>query len=365
MEDTYNLLGHALRKALSVIAHQQGRGLTEVANQAGATVVSGSSLKAALDLNWDDSEERTLALVLTLQALHQAEAWIAQQTLDEIPKVAQKVTQSLEAADQVKVQDVETTPEGTFNLGRGVAKQRRISIEDGEMRHGRKSRRQRVDGYKRHLLRDLDSGLIRTVGVTPANAPEASVTDAIQVDLEAQQAKLIELHIDRAYLSSTLVKNRGDELTIYCKAWPVRNQSGHLPKTAFSLDWQQGTLTCPNQVVVPLRVGKAARFPATACASCPLQQECTTSRSGRSVSIHPNEQFLQELRQRQLSPAGRAKLRERTAVEHSLAHVGYWQGDRARYLGLRKNLFDLRRMAVVHNLHVVARMPVRLQQETA
>jgi hypothetical protein len=26
------------------------------------------------------------------------------------------------------------------------------------------------------------------------------------------------------------------------------------------------------------------------------------------------------------------------------------------YIGLRKNLFDLRRVAVVHNLHVIARM---------
>ncbi len=39
-----------------------------------------------------------------------------------------------------------------------------------------------------------------------------------------------------------------------------------------------------------------------------------------------------------------------------LAHIGQWQGDKARYIGLRKNLFDLRRMAVVHNLHVLARM---------
>jgi len=27
-------------------------------------------------------------------------------------------------------------------------------------------------------------------------------------------------------------------------------------------------------------------------------------------------------------------------------------GDQARYIGTRKNLFDLRRTAVVHNLHV-------------
>ena len=44
-------------------------------------------------------------------------------------------------------------------------------------------------------------------------------------------------------------------------------------------------------------------------------------------------------------------------VEHALAHVGHWQGRRARYRGTRKNLFDLRRVAVVHNLHVIARQP--------
>jgi len=73
------------------------------------------------------------------------------------------------------------------------------------------------------------------------------------------------------------------------------------------------------------------------------------------VSIHPDEALLIELRERQQAPQGRAKLRERVAVEHTLAHVGRWQGRRARYRGVRKNLFDLRRCAVVHNLHVLAR----------
>src|SRR5215207_3842292 len=50
VEDTYNLLGHALRKALSVIARQQGRGLAAVATEAGAPILGGTSLKAALDL---------------------------------------------------------------------------------------------------------------------------------------------------------------------------------------------------------------------------------------------------------------------------------------------------------------------------
>src|SRR5215210_2673707 len=76
VEDTDNLLGHALRKALGVLARQQGRGLADVAAEAGAELVAGSSLKAALDLDWDDPEERAQALVQILDALVAVEAWL-------------------------------------------------------------------------------------------------------------------------------------------------------------------------------------------------------------------------------------------------------------------------------------------------
>jgi hypothetical protein len=99
VEDTDNLLGHALRKALSVIARQQGRELAAVASEAGAPLVAGSSLKAALDLDWDNPEERQMALVFTLQALTQAERWMAQQSLAAIsPTTAASVTESLKVA---------------------------------------------------------------------------------------------------------------------------------------------------------------------------------------------------------------------------------------------------------------------------
>ncbi len=125
---------------------------------------------------------------------------------------------------------------GELKLKTGVAPERCISIEDEEMRHGRKSQSQRFDGYKCHVLRDLDNGLVRAVGVTRANIPEASVTDAIAIDLKCQQVNLVELHIGRAYLSSSLVQNRSDELTVYCKAWQVKNGL-RFTKTAFTLDW--------------------------------------------------------------------------------------------------------------------------------
>jgi len=361
VEDTDNLLGHALRKALSVIARQQGRGLAAVAADAGAALVAGASLKAALDLDWDEPAERQRALALVLGALEAVEQWVAEHPESgALPPVCV----SLEAARQVQAQDVEPAENGAVRLGRGVARERRISIEDPEMRHGRKSRRQRIDGYKRHVWRDLDTGLVCAVGVTPANAPEASVTDAILADLARQGAQLAELHIDRGYLSSPLVRERPAELAISCKAWPVRNR-GRFPKTAFPLDWEQGTIRCPNAITVPFQVGGIVPFPAEACATCPLRARCTSSAQGRSVAIHPDERLLCELRARQQTPEGRAKLRERVAVEHALAPVGHWQGRRARYRGLRKNLFDLRRSAVIHNLHVIARHSTPAQHQAA
>ncbi len=85
--------------------------------------------------------------------------------------------------------------------------------------------------------------MVRAVGITMANEAEASVTEAIAKDLKHQKTKLSELHIDRAYLSSSLVKNRDPELTIYCKAWRISNGS-KFAKSAFILDWESGTITC-------------------------------------------------------------------------------------------------------------------------
>ncbi len=75
---------------------------------------------------------------------------------------------------------------------------------------------------------------------------------------------LEELHIDRAYLNSTFVKNRSQELTIICKAWPVRNGK-HFNKSAFTLDWGSALIHCSHQVAVPFHEGQVVHFPADVC----------------------------------------------------------------------------------------------------
>jgi hypothetical protein len=357
VEDTINLVGHALRMVLGVIARQQGWGLAEgirvLAERAGTPELGGSSLKAALDLDWDDPAALQTALGVVLEGVERVRRLAEVEPGGDHPRVGW----GLAAAGQVQDQDTTVDQHGRPSIRQGVARDRRISICDPQMRHGRKTRSVRVDGYKRHVLCDLDHGLIRAVGVTPANVPEAAAAIQVQADLDAQGVRLSELYIDRAYLPSSLVRDRDPDLAVYCRAFPVRTIGGRFAKTAFTLDFDQGTLTCPNQQVMAFQPGGKVQFPAEVCQVCPLRTHCTISPRGRSVQIHPDERLLVELRQQQRTPHGRARLRQRVPVEHALAHVGRWQGNRARYRGQRKNRFDLRRAVVVHNLHVIARQP--------
>jgi hypothetical protein len=94
---------------------------------------------------------------------------------------------------------------------------------------------------------------------------------------------------------------------------------------------------------MPFTPGKTVRFPKDTCAACPLRARCTTSSSG-GVAIHPDEELLSELRARQVTPAGRPR------CANASTSSTRWPTS-----ATGKNLFDVRRVAVVHNLHVIAR----------
>ena len=98
-----------------------------------------------------------------------------------------------------------------------------------------------------------------------------------------------------------------------------------------------------------------------ACERCPLRKQCTTAEPGygRTVAI-AHEPLQHRLRKLIASSKGRERLRERVKVEHALAHRSRKQGRRARYLGIRKNVFDLGRHAAVVNLEAIHRRELTL-----
>ena len=141
-------------------------------------------------------------------------------------------------------------------------------------------------------------------------------------------------------------------MRVHAKAFPLRNR-GRYTKADFHLDFSTGTITCPACATTSLVRGELARFPGHACGPCPQHSQCTTA-PARHLSIHRHEPFLAELRARQNTPEGRAVLRRRVTVEHRLAAIGGPRRRRARYCGVRKNLFDVRRHAAIANLQVAA-----------
>ena len=354
VEDTFNLIGHAAREVLRTAAERIGITVDEAAHMAGIELVTRSSLKAALDIDWDDPKQKKAALATLLQQVGALEAFLQRELKEELEVPPLK--EQLETLRQVIAQDLEPDPEGGgMQIREGVAKERRISIRDRAMRHGRKNKSTRVDGFKRHLALDGDS-LILAAAITPANRPEGEAAHGLLQDIKRYGRELTDLDLDRGYLADEAIEQaRASGVRVHCKAFPLHNH-GRFTKAAFKLDLQAATLTCPANQTVSITLGKTAHFPAAVCALCPQRAQCTTAeQSGRSVAIHRLEPFFAELRATQRTKAGRAELRKRTRVEHGLAAIGRSQGRRARYVGVRKNLFDLRRHAAVANLFAAAR----------
>ena len=359
VEDTFNLLAHAARKVVSCAAGLLGWTPEQVCRQAGIPLLLASSIKRALDIDWNDAVEKADAMKTFSRQLDALQAWLERQVPDALAKPP--LQEPVETLVQIRTQDLEPDPQGGGSrIREGVAADRRVSITDKEMRHGRKSQRQRFNGFKRHIAADVDRGLILACSLTPANRPEDEAMPALTEDLERQGLAVDHLLIDRGYINSALVDEvLGRRGKIVCKPWTSRN-GGLFPKSAFTLNIRNRTIECPNGQVHGFSFGTVVEFDPDVCDRCVLRAQCTTAEfgNGRSVAIAEHEPLQHRLRKQIQTPTGRAALRERSMIEHKLAHISQRQGNAARYVGIRKNTFDLRRASAIQNLETLHRSEV-------
>jgi hypothetical protein len=355
VEDTINLLGRAARNIVQAVSKITERSAEEICRKAGIPLLLSPSIKAGLDIDWSDPQQKLKAIQRVEREVASLATWV-ERHLDEVLEAPLRPL--LEAVTTIRVQNLETI-DGEVRIRKGVAEDRLISLSDTEMRHGRKSSTKRFDGYKEHIARDLDLPVILACAVTPANQPEATAAEPLGDDIDRQGLPLGELHIDRAYLASPLVDRvQAEGGRILARPWPQPAKPGMFSKADFKIDVREQTITCPAGEEQSYEPGTTVKFDAKTCARCPLRPQCTDGilSRGRFVQMTHDEPFQKKLRRLQTTAPGRARLRARVAVEHALAHIAARKGSRARYLNARKNLFDLRRAAAIQNLEAQQRV---------
>jgi hypothetical protein len=138
--------------------------------------------------------------------------------------------------------------------------------------------------------------------------------------------------------------------------------NGIFTKEEFKVDLDAGVVTCPAGQRVLIRPrsdgGGIASF-GTHCATCPLRTQCTTSKSGRNINVHPQERQLSGERKRQKDPAWKQHYKAtRPKVERKLGHMMRRRhgGRRARVRGRVRVTQDFSLLAAATNFARLAKL---------
>jgi hypothetical protein len=341
--------------------------------------------------DWDDVEAR--------EVLIDALARDAKALLGELDgkELSEDVGMASTLLAAVVGQDIEESPDGGFRIARRVAKDRIISTVDPDTRHGHKTSARGFDGYKGHISIDPDSELITATKVTPGNTGDGAVAQALLAEAVPQSTddatkttseprtanevaasptveqqspeERLEAYGDAAYGTAENLKalQQAGVVSNFKVQGPA-SRKGKFSKEDFAIDLSANTVTCQNAVCVEIRPtkdgGGRAKFEA-ACATCPLRSQCTESKTGRTVAIHPEERILADERGRQKAPEWRDDYRAtRPKVERKIGHLMFRRhgGRHARVRGRLRVGQDFSLLAAVVNLKRLATLGIPVSQ---
>jgi hypothetical protein len=376
--DTITLIRSSLRNLLRAAD-------AELQARLRAAVGSGDDYASTAkpQIDWEDQVEREHLVDSRARDGYACLAVLEGRQLDE------PVSQAAQLLARILGQDLETTDDGVFRIARRVAKDRIISTVDPQTRHGHKTAARGFDGYKGHVAVDPDSEIITDTVVTPGNAADGSVATDLIDDLltTAGGASADGQAVAAGHSGETANDAQTDQPTVYgdnaygtgefqkfldengidsrAKTQAPVAGDGKFSKEDFDIDLEQDEVTCPNAITASIRRNKKGDGTADfgdACATCPLRAQCTTSKTGRTISVSRNEKHLAKARSRQKDPQWKADYRAtRPKVERKLAHLMFRRhgGRRARMRGTTKIDADFNLLSAAANLARLARLGLR------
>jgi Transposase domain (DUF772)/Transposase DDE domain len=294
-------------------------------------------------VDWDDPQAKD-ALVSALVNDANALVEVLQDRAMDEQGAAAVALLALVAGQDVEPAEGSDGMDGRWRIARKVARDRVISTVDPEARHTRKSAEARRDGYRAHVAACPETGIITGARLTMA-AGEDNSDAAVATQFLADQAaagERCEWYGDTAYGTGDLRAAIGQAgHTAVIKPGPLqRPVAGGFTLDDFTVDEAAGTVTCPAGITRPITGCRSVTFGA-ACRGCPLRARCTTSKSGRVLTLHQHDALLRAARADWAAQPG---LREdyrkyRPNIERAISQVASRGGRRLklRYLGTARN----------------------------
>jgi hypothetical protein len=322
-------------------------------------------------IDWDDPAAKDALVSALVNDANAVVAALQDRDLEERAASALALL-ALVAGQDVEPAEGSDGTGGRWRIARKVAGDRVISTVDPDARHTRKSPEARRDGYRAHLAADPETGIItdekltraaRTENSGPAVAAEFLAAEAGSPGTPgaggpgdgAAAGRELSWYGDPAYGTGDLrgaICDAGHRAVLKPKPLQAPVQGGFTVDD-FTVDQQQGTVTCPAGHTVPLSRTRIATF-GVRCRTCPRRTRCTTSKTGRTLALHPRDDLLRAARAGWAASSGLRNdyMRHRPNVERAIAQVATWRGRRLklRYRGTAKNNAWLKRRTAALNL---------------
>jgi len=369
VKDTYNLLADGIRKLMRELAKPTQQSYKVWVDGNGYERYLASSIKGEAEVDWDlesARDEFLKGIVLDAERL-----LILAKATAKNEKEQKSIEPHIALLKQLIGQDVERHGEA-MKLKKGVAKDRVISVQDPEMRHGRKSSSKLFNGHKASIAVDSESQLITAVEVLAGNVSDPTQALELTQKSESNTGLDVEETIgDCAYGDGNTRQTFVDANRKLVAKMAQHGRHNQLNKEQFQIDLEKMSCTCPagttttqlipqgksedkDGKIIPHR---AFLFDAVICTTCPVRSDCIKAKTkdrGRTIHLHPQEGLLQEARALQKSDAFKDYRQLRQVVEHRFARLAQLGIRQARYKGRKKTLFQLTMAATVANLSLVA-----------
>jgi len=332
VEDTDTLIRHALQKLLRVADRHPGlkaEWLKELVRQ-------DYEQAGKPEIDWKDEKART---ELLNELVKDARTLLVEASKVERDSAAQVAYDLLAAVTE---QDIETKEDGSVAIRKGVAKDRIPSTVDPEMRHGRKSSAGPFTGHKVTVSVEPQSHIITDVKAHAGNSHDGSTVREVVAEQKEMGLEPEDLVGDTAYGGTELRHDMEQQgVNMVAPVPPAPKKGDRFPKSAFQIDLEHGTCTCPaSHVTTRTRTDKhdgrvtEFLFSAELCQGCPLREQCLRKiDKGRSVPVHRYETMLQQARAQQKTTDFQAKYEARPMVERANAELKRHGLRKARYFG--------------------------------